>query len=195
MRIRLAFAASLLALAACQPSTETAKPAATPEAAAPVATAAAGCAASLHLDWPSDLKADATVTGPACDTAAVLLVVRDKAQKPLLVWSAATADVFGLYDKTDASGMQAGLKEWLDQGEGPLELSSTLPEWKAGAMMPGEGSEFPFYQDEGLDRDAYEAIRKAALPTIAFAQGHESSAVYLLRDGALESIGLQTFPG
>lgn len=194
MRIRFALAASLLALAACQPTnTEAPKPAET--AAPPTTAAAAGCAASLQLDWPSDLKADATVSGPACGTAAVLLVVRDKAQKPLLVWSAATADVFGLYDKTDAAGMQAGLKEWLDQGEGPLELSSTLPEWKAGAMMPGEGSEFPFYQDEGLDRDAYEAIRKAALPTISFAQGHESSAVYLLRDGALESVGVQTFPG
>ena len=191
MRIRLALAANVLALAACQPTaTEAAKPA---ETKAPVVAAAAGCAANLLVDWPSDLKADATIVGPTCENAAVLLVIRDKAQKQLLVWSAATADVFGLYDKTDAAGMQAGLKEWLDQGAG--ETSATLPEWKAGAMMPGEGAEFPFYPEDGVDRDTYEAIRKAALPSFAFAQGHESTAVFVLRDGALEFVGLQTFPG
>jgi hypothetical protein len=206
--IRLVLAASVLALAACQPAAETpasadVAPPSTPAPEmsdqtppAPSAAQAAGCAASLQLSWPSDLTADATVTGPSCEKAAVLLVVRDKAQNPALVWASQTAYVFGLYDKTDAASMKDGLREWLDQGPGPVETSSTLPAWKAGAEGPGDPTaEFPFHAEEWVDREYYEDTRNANLPTFAFPQGHESTAVFVLRDGQLEQVGVQQFPG
>lgn len=200
--IRLALAASALALAACQPGAQSpdqsaGSSAAPPEAVAQIAEAtAAGCAASVHVAWPSDLTADATVSGPTCDKAAVMLVVRDKAQAPVLVWASPTAHVFGLYDRTSADDMQAGLKEWLDQGTGEAELSSSLPEWRGGADGPGDpASEFPFHAEQWVDRQYYEDTRKANLPTFSFPQGHESTAVFVLRDGQLEQVGVQQFPG
>ena len=195
MIIRTALAASLLALAACQPAaapTPEGKPPG--EAAAP--TAASGCAASAELAWPAELTASAVTTGPSCEKAAVLLVVRNAELEPLLVWSSPTSDVFSLYDRPDAAAMSAGLKEWLDQASNNMPSSSALPEWKAGAEAPGDpASEFPFHVAEWLDRETYEALRVEDLVTFMFPQGRESAVVYVYRDLQLEEVGIQQFPG
>jgi hypothetical protein len=186
---------SLLALAACQPAA-----APVPDAKAPADTAtapaSAGCSASAELAWPAELTASAITTGPSCEKAAVLLVVRNDEQDPLLVWSSPTSDVFSLYDRTNAAGMTAGLKEWLDQASNNMPSSSKLPEWKAGAESPGDaGSEFPFHVEEWMDRETYEAIRKEDLVTFMFPQGRESAAVFVYRDLRVEPVGIQQFPG
>jgi hypothetical protein len=195
MIIRTALAVSLLALAACQPAA-----APTPDAAQPAGaeaqSAASGCAASAELAWPAELTASAVTTGPTCEKAAVLLVVRNDEQDPLLVWSSPTSDVFSLYDRADAAAMTAGLKEWLDQSSNSMPSSSKLPEWKTGAEAPGDpASEFPFHVSEWLDRDTYEALRAEDLVTFMFPQGRESAVVYAYRDLQLDEVGIQQFPG
>jgi hypothetical protein len=162
MIIRSAFAMSLLALAACQPAA-TPGPEAKPPADAAAPAMASGCAAAAELAWPAELVASAVTTGPSCDKAAVLLVVRNAELEPLLVWSSPTSDVFSLYDRPDAAAMSAGLKEWLDQASNNMPSSSALPEWKAGAEAPGDpASEFPFHVAEWLDRETYEALHVPA---------------------------------
>lgn len=187
--------ASLLALAACQPAAAPG-PEAKPPADAAAAPASAGCSASAELAWPAELTASAIATGPSCEKAAVLLVVRNDEKDPLLVWSSPTSDVFGLYDRTDSAAMTAGLKEWIDQASNNMPSSSKLPEWKAGAESPGDAaSEFPFHVEEWMDRDTYEAIRKEDLVTFMFPQGRESAAVFVYRDLQIEPVGIQQFPG
>lgn len=194
MFIRSALAISLLALAACQPAATPAPEA--PPAGPATSAAASGCAASAELAWPAELTASAVTTGPSCDKAAVLLVVRSADQDPLLVWSAPTSDVFSLYDRTDAAAMTAGLKEWIDQSSNNMPSSSALPEWKTGAEAPGDpASEFPFHVAEWLDRETYEALRGEDLVTVMFPQGRESAVVYVYRDLQLDEVGIQQFPG
>lgn len=195
MIIRTALAVSLLALAACQPAAAP-TPEAKPPGDAAVSAAASGCAASAELAWPAELTASAVTTGPSCDKAAVLLVVRNDEQDPLLVWASPTSDVFSLYDRTDPAAMTAGLKEWIDQASNNMPSSSALPEWKTGMEGPGDpGSEFPFHVSEWLDRDTYEALRSEDLVTFMFPQGRESAVVYVYRDLRLEEVGIQQFPG
>ncbi len=196
MKHALAIAACMLALAACQPAAAPAPDAKPPGEVSAAPTASPACAASADLAWPAELTASAIVTGPSCEKAAVLLVVRNDDQDPLLVWSSPTSDVFGLDDKSDAAGMTTGLKEWLNQASNNMPSSSKLPEWKAGAEAPGEpASEFPFHVEEWMDRETYEAIRMEDLVTFMFPQGRESAAVFVYRDLQLEPVGIQQFPG
>src|SRR5690348_4103317 len=87
--IRFAFAASLLALAACQPpasAPEAAKPAETATAAPPAGAPPAGadawtgaCSAHVEKVWieqPSRYTSEAAVLGPSCKNGVALLIVR-----------------------------------------------------------------------------------------------------------------------
>lgn len=75
-----------------------------------------------------------------------------------------------------------------------MQTSSALPEWPANADSPQNG-EFPFYPAEGVTRDLYNQVRDANVPLYCYVQGMESSNCLALRDGALESVGVQSFPG
>ena len=71
-----------------------------------------------------------------------------------------------------------------------------LPVWAGGRQAPGAANEeFPFHAEAWFDRQAWEQMRKDNAPVFAFPQGSESQAVFILRDGQLEQIGVQQFPG
>ena len=55
--------------------------------------------------------------------------------------------------------------------------------------------EFPFYPESWVDRASWTEIRASGAPLFAFPRGGESQAVFMLRDGAFEQIGVQSFPG
>jgi hypothetical protein len=185
-------ASLLLLLAACEP-----KGPPVADAGAPVA---AGCDARAQRAWtpdpPQSFSTEAITFGPDCAKAVVTLVVRSADGQPILAWAARTQDIFGLYDAADATAMKSALADWMDQANSSLGTASELPAWTQGRNAPGpEGEEFPFHPESWLDQPAFEQIRKENAPLFAFAQGRESLAVYLLRDGQLEPIGLQQFPG
>ncbi len=197
MRIRAFFilpSLALLGLAACQPQglsiTET------PEQ----AIAITGCGAKTERSWIVDAQRSFTIealtVGPDCPKAAVTLVVRAPDGVPALVWAAPTKDVFGLYDVTEAAAMEAALADWIDQSHSQFRTANALPAWAEGAQGPGAANaEFPFHAESWFDRPTWEQMRAENAAVFAFAQGHESQAVYILRDGMLEAIGVQQFPG
>jgi hypothetical protein len=55
--------------------------------------------------------------------------------------------------------------------------------------------EFYFYPEAGVDRATYESVRAARLPVFSYVQGMESMAVIVLRNGRMEKLGAQSFPG
>jgi len=167
---------------------------------APPAAATSSCDARAEKPWAPDaartFTAEAIAFGPDCAKAVVTLVVRSSDGAPVLAWSASAQDIIGLYDAADAAAMKAALADWIDPANNTLDAASSLPAWTQGRAAPGaEGEEFPFHPESWLDQPTYEQIRKENAPLFAFAQGRESLAVYLLRGGQLEPIGVQQFPG
>lgn len=140
------------------------------------------------------MRTQAVTSGPSCADAVVLLTVRDEAGAPLLAWASPTADVFGLKDAATPSAMKDELVRWIRQDHASLASTNVLPEWPAGQETPMAG-EFPFYPESWIDRTAWSELRATPAPMFAFPQGHESMAVFVLREGYLELIGVQTFPG
>lgn len=208
MKFRLAAAGAMLALAACQPSAPPAEPAkpAEPAAAAPAQEAAAGgCNASAETQWgpigPSDhpsYRIEAWTHGGICEASVVTLAVFARDGFPLYTWTSQVQYVFGLQDAKDAAAMKAALADWIDQGT-ELETTATLPPWEETEGQP-KRAEFPFMPAEGMDKAAYEELKKDKLPTLCFPQGIESSQCLALRSDAaagtsLEEIGVQLFPG
>jgi hypothetical protein len=183
----------LAGLAAC--SLVACGPAANMPVAANEATPA-GCAAHARSTWTAaernSYTAEAYTSGPTCEQAVATIVVRAAEGTAIMVEAAPTEHIFGLNEAKDSRAMQAKLAEWLDQKSSPFATSDKLPAWATGAEQPNAG-EFPFYPD--IDREAYEQIRAAKIPVFCFVQGMESQACYALRDGQLERIGVQTFPG
>ncbi|MFT3722825.1 MAG: hypothetical protein QM773_04490 [Hyphomonadaceae bacterium] len=208
MTIRFACAASLLALAACQPpATETAKsaePAVTPTL-QETAGQLTGCNVSVEKPWIDQetpvrrYTAEATVTGPTCQQAAVLLVIRQREGTPIYTWSGQTDYLFGLREAADPAAMKEALSDWLYQGPEP-DNTSTLPPWEQTDGQP-KRAEFPFMPAEGIDKAAYEQLKKDKLDMFCFPQGMESQKCVVLRQGtdgappSMEEIGLQLFPG
>lgn len=206
MTARLAFAASLLALAACQPpAPETAKPA---EPAAPseaAAAATAGCNVNVEKAWIDQETpvrryfAEASVIGPTCEQGVAVLTIRQREGTPLFVWSGLTSYLFGLNEAKDPATMKAALLDWIDQGE-TTETTLTLPPWEETEGQ-SKRAEFPFMPTEGADKAAWEQLRQAGLEMFCFPQGMESSQCLVLRPGedgagaSIEEIGLQLFPG
>jgi hypothetical protein len=197
---RFASAALGLALAAglagCGPRPLVAEEAAPPPVAPPSDTAA--CDVAVEQIWARDpfgrMRVEARADGPTCGQAVVLLTVRNETGDALLAWASSTQHVFGLAEAATPEAMQTALADWMRQDQAMLASSDKLPDWPEGADQPVSG-EFPFYPETWVDRAAWADIRAAAAPLFAFPQGRESMAVYLLRDGILEPIGVQTFPG
>lgn len=195
----LPFAAAL-ALAACQPQglnlVETPPAAGTGAEAGQIA---GGCDARVEKPWVAGAAThtvEASTEGPTCAQAVVTLAVRGADGTPELAWSSRTQDIFGLYDAADADAMKAALAGWIDQSNSMFATTSALPVWAEGKTAPGPGNEeFPFHAEGWLDRPAWEQIRKDNAPLFAFPQGRESLAVFMLRDGQLEPVGVQQFPG
>ena len=204
MKFRLAVATAALTLAACQPSAPPAEPVKPADAAAPVEQAAAtGCDVSSEIQWgpigPSDhpsYRVEAWTHGSICEASVVTLAVFARDGFPIYTWTGQSQYLFGLQDAKDAAAMKAALADWIDQGT-ELETTATLPPWEETEGQP-KRAEFPFMPVEGMDKAAYEQLRKDKLPTLCFPQGIESAQCLALRnDGGatLEDIGLQLFPG
>lgn len=183
----------IVALTACQPRGLNITDALPPEN-------ATGCDARAQSKWVVDVtqsfNVEAIALGPACEKDVVTLVVRQRDGTPMLAWAGLSADLFGLQDAADPPAMKTALAEWSSQSNNSLTRTSALPEWPEGGEAPGaEGEEFPFHVEDWIDRASWERLRMENAPLFAFAQGRESLAVFLLRDGQLEPIGVQQFPG
>ncbi|MCK7614054.1 hypothetical protein [Roseibium sediminicola] len=104
-------------------------------------------------------------------------------------------DLFGFYGLASAEEMRFALTDWITNyaQEG---TSSKLPPWPQGADGPQAG-EFPFYPEDGVGQELYEAVRAQDRRMICFIQGSESQLCLLQNpeNGALEAVGVQTFPG
>jgi hypothetical protein len=205
MRSIIAFSLLALGVAACQPQTASkSAQIATPSVAAPDAgaepSATTGCDAHVAANWidqETSLRrytAEATSLGSTCDNAVALIVVRAREGSPIYTWSGRVRDIFGLKDATDAATMKTALGEWIDQKNSSLPTTDKLPPWERTAGQSGR-DEFPFHPATGLDKTGWDALRKAKLDMFCFPQGAESLNCAVLRDGQMEEIGLQQFPG
>lgn len=207
MKSTFAFSLLALALAGCGPQTgQKADQVATPSVspAAPTAgdtpAAAAGCEAHVETTWIDQetpirrYTAEATATGSACENAVAVVVVRAREGSPIYTWSGPVRDIFGLKDATDAAAMTAALGDWIDQKNSTIHTTGDLPAWETTDGQPRR-EEFPFHPAAGLDKAAWDALRNAKLDVFCFPQGSESLNCAALRDGQMEEIGLQQFPG
>lgn len=191
-------AAAIAALAACQPQTNASDGAATPALVADRVDQ--GCVASTESAWIDQetplrrYTTEARTFGPTCDTAVAVLTVRAREGSPVFVWAGAVRHLFGLKDAADPSAMKTALGEWIDQSKSMYPTSDRLPEWPAGAEVPAAG-EFPFYPEDWIDQSYWEGLRSNPSEVLCFPQGMESMLCAVLRDGELETIGVQTFPG
>lgn len=161
---------------------------------------ALNCDARADAKWTAatgrTYAVQAAASGPSCAQDVVTLAVRADDGTPVLAWAGRAADLFGLNDVPDATTMKTALAAWIHQGSNNFTTASALPAWPVGSAAPAsENSEFPFHPEGWFDRAGWEQMRTENAPLFAFPQGRESLAVFLLRDGQLEPIGVQQFPG
>ncbi len=212
MKFSIAIAASLFALAACQPATTPA-----PEAAPPAGGAAAGtpapeqqataddCALQVERAWgpigPSDhpsYRVKVWTTGSVCESSVVTLAIFARDGFPIYTWAGATQYLFALRDAKTPAEMTAAMQEWIGPDNQPPELTGTLPAWEETDGQP-KAAEFPFMPN--MEKAQYDDLRKANQHMLCFPQGIESSLCLTLwpgEDGApamIEEIGLWRFPG
>jgi hypothetical protein len=180
---------------ACQPKglqiSETAQP-------APPMGSALVCAAAAEKAWiqreGASFVAQASVTGPTCQKGVALLVIRDAQQTPVFTWAGAVGDIFALKDVTNGLAMRAALLEWIDQSNSALANTGSLPPWEETEGQP-KRAEFPFHPEAWYDAAAWEALRQEKLDLFCFPQGGESLDCAALRNGKMETVGVQQFPG
>lgn len=182
-----------LALAACSGPSLDETPA---ETSATVSQGgASGCEAQASSRWTTgpetNLTLEARSLGESCAEALATLIIRGS--DGALLWASAypTADVMTLRDASDATGMEAALTRWIEAGD---RTTADLPEWPTGKDAPNAG-DFPFYPEEGWDAASFSELRQAAAPMFCHVQGIESLRCLSAKDGAVSTIGVQTFPG
>lgn len=160
------------------------------------AAASESCNLSTETNWQADkqmLRVEAHSNGDDCAKAAVTLIVRDAKGGVLWTDSAPAEHVMVFAEAKTPGDMMIALAEWIAADQ-PFPSTADLPEWKPGANQPILG-EFYFYPEAGVDRADYEGVRAARLPVFSYVQGMESMAVIVLKDGRMEKLGAQTFPG
>ena len=162
------------------------------------AAAAADCNVSASASWsPSPGQAyrtEAFSRGPTCAQAVVTLVVR--APDGGVAWAdaAPAAHLMTFADVKTSQDMARALTDWMSQSS-MFQTTRSLPVWPEGAQEPKSG-EFPFMPESWIDREYYERLRAEGLPVFSYVQGMESLAcIVLTRDGQMEKIGVQSFPG
>ena len=169
-------------------------------ACAPAAqTASAGCAVSVSIPWRplsgAEFTIEAASMGADCAKAVATIVIRDVQGDALWAQAYSAEHVMVLAPAHDPAAMRIALSEWIDPaGNTTLQTTGALPAWPANTESPQNG-EFPFYPDQGVDRDSYNAIRTANAPLYCYVQGMESLACVALRDGGISQVGVQLFPG
>ena len=183
--MRLGLIVAPLFLLACTPAEE-------------VDVMSEGCDARAVSEWAAEgasYSIEATSVGPDCERAVATLIIRDSSGRPLFANAHLSAQVMTLAAARAPAAMQGALAEWIDPAaNSTMAGSGALPDWPANADAPANG-EFPFYPALGYDRAGYEDLRAANAPLFCYVQGMESLACVALRDGRIEEIGVQTFPG
>lgn len=151
--------------------------------------AAGGCNVAAAKPW-KPFQTEAFANGPSCELAVATLVIRGADRKVLYTTSSAAEHIMTLAGAKTPKEMAKALNEWLDSSK---KSSAELPPWKKGAEAPAAG-EFPFYPD--VDWETYNRIRSEKQAMFCYVQGMESEAcVAISRDGSVEKVGVQTFPG
>lgn len=157
-----------------------------------------GCDARAANTWAvgdAQYSVEASSDGPDCARAVATIVVRDSSGNPIYAEAHLAQHVMVLAPATTKAAMQTALADWSNPANNTtMQTTSALPDWPQGASGPQNG-EFPFYPEPGYDRDGYLAIRAENAPLLCYVQGMESMSCLALRNGALEEIGVQTFPG
>ena len=161
------------------------------------AAAAGGCDLAVGSVWvPARQKphrAEAFSHGPNCLKAIVVITVRGPDGSPQWIDAMKASDLMTFADVKTTSAMKAALNDWIAQG-GPLRTAGDLPTWLPGAEHPVNG-EFPFYPEQGVDRDYYEKARAMRAPLFCYVQGMESMSCVALIEGGMVKLGVQSFPG
>lgn len=188
MRI-VVLAAALALAAACTPD-------ATKQGGAVAAGGACNASATTawHPEGAPEFTIDANTTGPDCANAVATYVVR--AADKSVVWAEVyhAEQVMVLAGAADQGAMQAKLSEWVAFDNHTMASTGALPEWPAGAEAPQNG-EFPFYPEDDVTHEIYNAIRTANAPMFCYVQGMESQRCLAWYQNTLVSVGVQTFPG
>lgn len=150
-----------------------------------------GCAEEASSLW-GPYRVEASSSGPDCANAVVTLAVRNKSGAAAWVHAAPGAQVMTFAQVKTRGEMAKALGEWLVQNPSFDNTAELLP-WAQGATQPS--AEFPFYPDEGVDREMYEGLRAAKLAMFCYVQGMESLACVVSKNGQVAKIGVQSFPG
>lgn len=156
--------------------------------------AAEDCTQSIEAVWLDTYSVEADAQGE-CGSAEVSVAVFNQSGGVEFQATFDQNDLFGFYGIETLTEMQAALLDWIS-GYADFATSAKLPVWPDGAEGP-EAGEFPFYVEEGVTREIYERARQEERPMVCFIQGTESQLCLVKNpnSGALESIGVQTFPG
>jgi hypothetical protein len=162
------------------------------------AEAAARCDMHASASWTpvpgKTFRSEAFSNGPTCAQAAVTIVVRAPDGSVLWVDAAPGEHIMTFAYVRSRQEMARALAEWLSQ-DATFKTTRKLPGWPEGAEGP-ESGEFPFMPEAWVDREAYERMRAEGLPMFCYVQGMESLAcIALTKDGRMEKIGVQAFPG
>ena len=162
-------------------------------------TASAGCALSVTTPWRplsgTEFTIEASTMGADCAKAVATIVIRDMQGYALWAQAYNTEHIMLLAPAHASEAMRTALAEWIDPANNTtLQLTGALPEWPANADQPANG-EFPFYPDQGVDRESYNAFRAANTPMFCYVQGMESLACIALSNGEMSQVGVQLFPG
>lgn len=189
--MRIFLIAGMLALAAC--TQETAESPATEAAQTAEAAGPNNCPAQASHDW-GGYAVTAIANGADCAQAQAVLTITTPGGDVGFTHTYPVAQVMVLRGAESPADMERMLREWIVPPGAAKDSTGDLPVWAANAEQPVSG-EFPFYPEEGVDRAAYEALRRSDAPMFCFVQGMESEACVAAENGAVRTIGVQTFPG
>lgn len=185
--MRIVLIAALAVLAACT------QEAAGPPGEAQTAEAANNCPAQASASWDA-FTIEAVARGGHCAQAQATLTIRNANGDLAYAETYEVAQVMVLAGAESPADIERMLREWVSPPGAAKDSTGDLPVWEAGAEQPMSG-EFPFYPEEGMDRAAYEALRRSDAPMFCYVQGMESEACLVVQNGAVTKIGVQTFPG
>jgi hypothetical protein len=152
-----------------------------------------GCPAEANATWET-LRIDASAHGADCATAQADISIRNAEGESLWSEIYPAEQVMVLAGAESVEDMQRRLNEWISPPGAARNSTGDLPVWEANAPHPVSG-EFPFYAEEGVDRERYEALRGADTPMFCYVQGMESEACLAMENGRFTKIGVQSFPG
>lgn len=173
-------------------------PAPAPAPAPILADASGACAAHATTTWAggngTSFAIEAQSAGDDCSAAPVTLTIHAADGAAAFEERYQSDHVMTLAGAESVDDMRRRLGEWVTPPGAQMDSTGDLPEWTQDTPYP-INEEFPFYPEEGVTRDIYEALRAEDRVMYCYVQGMESMACLAVLDGALAKIGVQSFPG